>query len=236
MKGILKKPETLIGMGIGGFISAAVMCGKASIKADRILDDLEYYENRELTLKEKVKATWRCYVPAFIVVAGSTYSILYGTNVLSKRNATLMASAGMMAETLNLYNNKIREVVGEEKADEIRREVGKEVLCKKSTPNKLVYSNEDDVLCFDSISGSYFVSSMAKLKDIEHILNKRMLTENYIMLSEYNTELGLESCYLGTVMGWHIDRGFIDMEFDSQLTKDGKLALVVYHNVLPVEI
>jgi len=77
---------------------------------------------------------------------------------------------------------------------------------------------------------------MAKLKEIEHILNKRMLTENYVMLNEYNEELGLESCYLGTVMGWHIDRGFIDMDFDSQLTKDGRLALVVYHNVHPIAI
>lgn len=236
MKNIFKRPETLIGVGIGGFISAAVMCGKASIKADRILDDLEYYENRELTLKEKVKATWKCYVPTVIVVAGSAYSILYGTNVLTKRNATLMASAGVMAETLNLYNNKIKEVVGEEKADEIHREINKEILAKKNPPKALVCNNDQDVLCFDSLSGSYFISSMSKLKEIEHILNKRMLTENYVMLNEYNEELGLESCYIGTVMGWHIDSGFIDMDFDSQLTKDGRLALVVYHNVHPIAI
>ena len=32
MKNIFKRPETLIGVGIGGFISAAVMAGKASVK------------------------------------------------------------------------------------------------------------------------------------------------------------------------------------------------------------
>ena len=235
MKNIFKRPETLIGVGIGGFISAAVMAGKASIKANQIIEDIEYYENEDLSLSEKVKATWKCYIPTAIVVAGSTYAILMGTNILNKKNASLMASAGALAETLNLYSDKVKEVVGEEKADEIRKEVAKERVARKSA-GPLRTTSDEDVLCFDNISGSYFISSMAKLKDIEHELNKRMLNENYVMLNEYFEEIGLDSCYIGSVMGWHIDRGFLDLDFDSMVTKDGKLALVVDHNVLPVMI
>lgn len=236
MKNIFKRPETLIGVGIGGFISAAVMAGKASVKANQIIDDTEYYENKDLSLSEKVKATWKCYIPTAIVVAGSTYAVLMGTNILNKKNASLMASAGALAETLNLYSDKVKEVVGEEKADEIRKEVAKERVARKAAGPKSYSNNDDDVLCFDNISGSYFISNMAKLKDIEHELNKRMLNENYVLLNEYYEEIGLESCYIGSVMGWHIDRGFIDLDFDSMVTKDGKLALVVDHNVLPVMI
>ena len=236
MKNIFKRPETLIGVGIGGFISAAVMAGKASVKANQIIDDTEYYENKDLSLSEKVKATWKCYIPTAIVVAGSTYAILMGTNILNKKNASLMASAGALAETLNLYSDKVKEVVGEEKADEIRKEVAKERVARKAAGPKSYSNNDDDVLCFDNISGSYFISSMAKLKDLEHELNKRMLNENYVLLNEYYEEIGLDSCYIGSVMGWHIDRGFIDLDFDSMVTKDGKLALVVDHNVLPVMI
>ena len=235
MKNIFKRPETLIGVGIGGFISATVMAAKASIKAKEIIDDVEYYENEDLSLSEKVKATWKCYIPTAIVIAGSTYAILMGTNILNKKNASLMASAGALAETLNLYSDKVKEVVGEEKADEIRKEVAKERVARKSA-GPLQTTSDEDVLCFDNISGSYFISSMAKLKDIEHELNKRMLNENYVLLNEYYEEIGLESCYIGSVMGWHIDRGFIDLDFDSMVTKDGKLALVVDHNVLPVMI
>ena len=236
MKNIFKRPETLIGVGIGGFISAAVMAGKASVKANQIIDDTEYYENKDLSLSEKVKATWKCYIPTAIVVAGSTYAILMGTNILNKKNASLMASAGALAETLNLYSDKVKEVVGEEKADEIRKEVVKERVARKAAGPKTYSNNDDDVLCFDNISGTYFISNMAKLKDIEHELNKRMLNENYVLLNEYYEEIGLDSCYIGSVMGWHIDRGFIDLDFDSMVTKDGKLALVVDHNVLPVMI
>ena len=236
MKNIFKRPETLIGVGIGGFISAAVMAGKASVKANQIIDDTEYYENKDLSLSEKVKATWKCYIPTAIVVAGSTYAILMGTNILNKKNASLMASAGALAETLNLYSDKVKEVVGEEKADEIRKEVVKERVARKAAGPKSYSNNDDDVLCFDNISGTYFISNMAKLKDIEHELNKRMLNENYVLLNEYYEEIGLDSCYIGSVMGWHIDRGFIDLDFDSMVTKDGKLALVVDHNVLPVMI
>lgn len=236
MKNIFKRPETLIGVGIGGFISAAVMAGKASVKANQIIDDTEYYENKDLSLSEKVKATWKCYIPTAIVVAGSTYAILMGTNILNKKNASLMASAGALAETLNLYSDKVKEVVGEEKADEIRKEVTKERVARKAAGPKSYSNNDDDVLCFDNISGTYFISNMAKLKDIEHELNKRMLNENYVLLNEYYEEIGLDSCYIGSVMGWHIDRGFIDLDFDSMVTKDGKLALVVDHNVLPVMI
>lgn len=236
MKNIFKRPETLIGVGIGGFISATVMAAKASIKAKEIIDDVEYYENEDLSLSEKIKATWKCYIPTAIVVAGSTYAILMGTNILNKKNASLMASAGALAETLNLYSDKVKEVVGEEKADEIRKEVTKERVARKAAGPKSYSNNDDDVLCFDNISGTYFISNMAKLKDIEHELNKRMLNENYVLLNEYYEEIGLDSCYIGSVMGWHIDRGFIDLDFDSMVTKDGKLALVVDHNVLPVMI
>lgn len=236
MKNIFKRPETLIGVGIGGFISATVMAAKASVKANQIIDDIEYYENEDLSLSEKVKATWKCYIPTAIVIAGSTYAILMGTNILNKKNASLMASAGALAETLNLYSDKVKEVVGEEKADEIRKEVTKERVARKAAGPKSYSNNDDDVLCFDNISGTYFISNMAKLKDIEHELNKRMLNENYVLLNEYYEEIGLDSCYIGSVMGWHIDRGFIDLDFDSMVTKDGKLALVVDHNVLPVMI
>ena len=236
MKNIFKRPETLIGVGIGGFISATVMAAKASIKAKEIIDDVEYYENEDLSLSEKVKATWKCYIPTAIVIAGSTYAILMGTNILNKKNASLMASAGALAETLNLYSDKVKEVVGEEKADEIRKEVAKERVARKAAGPKSYSNNDEDVLCFDNISGTYFISNMAKLKDIEHELNKRMLNENYVLLNEYYEEIGLDSCYIGSVMGWHIDRGFIDLDFDSMVTKDGKLALVVDHNVLPVMI
>ena len=163
MKNIFKRPETLIGVGIGGFISAAVMAGKASIKANQIIDDTEYYENKDLSLSEKVKATWKCYIPTAIVVAGSTYAILMGTNILNKKNASLMASAGALAETLNLYSDKVKEVVGEEKADEIRKEVTKERVARKAAGPKSYSSNDDDVLCFDNISGTYFISNMVNV-------------------------------------------------------------------------
>lgn len=59
-------PEILTGLGITGMITTTVMAVKATPKALDIIKELEDKNNTSLKPVEKVKATWKCYIPSAI--------------------------------------------------------------------------------------------------------------------------------------------------------------------------
>ena len=72
-----------------------------------------------------------------------------------------------------------------------------------------------------------------KLKKIENYLNRRMRSEDYISLNEFYYEVGLDGVGAGYDLGWNIERGYIELEFSSQLASDGTPCLVVGFNTPP---
>mgnify|MGYP007102022932 FL=1 len=55
----------------------------------------------------------------------------------------------------------------------------------------------------------------------------------YIPLNDFYSELGLPNIEAGELLGWNIDRGYLDVRFDTQLADDGTPALVVNYQVIP---
>ena len=102
-----------------------------------------------------------------------------------------------------------------------------------SLNGQVIISDDQDCLCLDALSGVYFKSNMNRLKEIENTLNSRMLRENYVLLEEFYEELEVNGGDIGSLLGWNIESGYIELEFSSGITQDGRLALVVSHAVLP---
>lgn len=241
-KSLESKPELLIGAGIAGCISSVVMACKATIKANEIVEEMKenLEEDEELNKVEVVKETWKCYLPTVLTLSSGTACILAGTNIMHKKNAMLAASACAMAENLKTYAEKTEEIFGKDGAKKVRKEVAKEKASKSTAPdkekiidNQVIVDGVTNCLCLDALSGIYFYSNMERLKEIENLLNKRMLLENYVMLNEFYEELGINGGDIGDMLTWCVEDGYIDLEFTSELTSDGRLAMVVSHGVLP---
>ena len=79
------------------------------------------------------------------------------------------------------------------------------------------------------MSGRYFESDIDKLKKIQNELNRTMLQEDYISLNEFYHEIGLDDIPIGEDMGWNINNKYMELDFSSQLTDDGRPCLVVGH-------
>lgn len=241
-KSLESKPELLIGVGIAGCISSVVMACKATLKANEIVEEMKenLEEDEELNKVEVVKETWKCYLPTVLTLSSGTACILAGTNIMHKKNAMLAASACAMAENLKTYAEKTEEIFGKDGAKKVRKEVAKEKASKSTAPdkekiidNQVIIDGVTNCLCLDALSGIYFYSNMERLKEIENLLNKRMLLENYVMLNEFYEELGINGGDIGDMLTWCVEDGYIDLEFTSELTSDGRLAMVVSHGVLP---
>ena len=238
---MLKKhsPEILIGMGIAGMVTTVVMAVRATPKAMERIDAISYDDEEQCTVEttklEKVKAAWTCYVPTAITGGLSIACIVGASSVNLHRNAALATAYTLSETALREYRDKAVELIGEKKERAIRDAVVKDKIQNDPVGKKeVVITGDGDSLCYDTISGRYFKSSIEKLRKIENDLNRRMRDEMYISLNDFYYDIGLGEIKLGHGLGWNVDKGYIDLDFSSQLTEDGRPCLVVDYRVAPI--
>ena len=64
-------------------------------------------------------------------------------------------------------------------------------------------------------------------------MNAQLLSQDYISLNEFYYDLGLDSTAMGDELGWNTLYGLMDVSFSSQITKDGRPAIVLNYRVAP---
>lgn len=233
----LKKhsPEILTGIGIAGMIATTVTAVKATPKALRMIDAKEIEEDRRLSTKEAIAVSWKCYVPAAITGIFSTACLIGASSVNVHRNAALATAYTISETALKEYKEKAVEVVGEKKEQAIRDAVAKEQLEKANIKErKFIPTGKGETPCFDPLTNGCFKSDMETLRKAENTLNKQMRDDMVITVNEFLQEIGLEPCdaSIGENLGWEIDRGYIELDFSSQLV-DGVPYLVIGHHNPP---
>lgn len=239
-KGTIVKhsPELLIGIGIAGMVSAAVMAVTATPKALDVMAELTEKYPEEAEKKEKGKEIITkvapVYIPALITGTLSAACIIGANSVNTRRNAALATAYTLSENALKEYQSKVIEVVGEKKEKAIKEAVAKEQLEKNPVTNCEVYITEKgNTLFYDTISGRYFTSDMDKVKKIENELNKRLLSEMYISLNELYYELGLRCTPQGNDLGFNINDGLIDIDFSPLIADDDRPCIAISYHTAP---
>ena len=228
-------PAILTGIGIAGMVATTVMAVRATPKALRMVDDKEIEDGKRLTTSEIVKTTWKCYIPAAVTGVCSAACIIGASSISARRNAALVTAYTISETALKEYKEKAVEVVGPKKEQAIRDAVAKEKVEKANVAErKFIYTGRGETPCFDPLTNACFKSDIEALRKAENILNRRMRSEDSVTLNDFLMEIGLEPCdsSVGEYLGWHIDKGYIDLDFSSQLV-DGVPYLVVGHHNPP---
>lgn len=224
-------PTILTAVSVAGLVTTTVLAVKATPKALRLLD----LEPPNLTKKEVIKTTWKCYIPT-VAMGGLTIGCIICANSINLRRNAALASVYSLAETsLKEYQAKVVETFGENKAQKVKDDVAKDLI--KNNPVKdqeVIITGNGETLCYDSFSGRYFKSNMDKINKAENAINKALLNENFISLNEVYYELGLPNNKVGDEVGWtNYDDGSVNFHFSSQLSEDGTPCLVIDFQIGP---
>lgn len=230
-------PEILTGIGIAGMITTAVLAVQATPKALCLIDEkkADIPESDPFPPIEAVKAAWKVYVPSVLTCILSTVCIIGANSVNQRRSAAIAAAYSLSESALKEYREKVVETIGERKEQAIRDDIARERIIENPVQN-VVVSDRGSTLCYDSLSGRYFKCDIEKLKRVTNELNRRMRDEMYISLNDFYCEIDnpdLPPTKLGDMLGWNIDKGYIDLNFSSQLTADGTPCLVLDYMVVP---
>lgn len=136
------KPEIGIVGGIAGMWVAAGFSIFATVKVVRKLDKAKEEKGEELTFKEKLKVAAPWYAAPAAIATVSTVGAVGGVKNELARTALLASAAKVTQRALDAQEAATKEVVGEEKAKEIKKEATK-LLDEKSS--------EDDVAAYNVI-------------------------------------------------------------------------------------
>ena len=222
-------PEILIGLGITGAASSVIFAVKATPKAMILLDQKKQELGVEkLEAKEIVKTAAPVYIPTAVSFGVSVACIVGASSMNARRNAALTAAYTMSESALRTYRDKVLETVGEGKEREIRQAAAIEQQQKTPEAQTVVVNNEAGQLkCFDSLSGRYFTATKNQIDKAVNEFNRQLRDDMRISLNEWYDLVGLDQNKLGDMLGWDIDRGYIETCYASRLDEEGMPCLVV---------
>lgn len=235
-------PQILTGIGVAGMITTVVLAVKATPKALELIEDKkEELDAGKLTVVDTVKTAWKPYIPAAVTGVLSTVCIIGGNAVGTRRTAALAAAYKISETALHEYKDAVVETIGEEKSKEVKEKVAQNKLDKNPVVEKqIIVTNKGTFLCYDSLSGRYFQSDIETIRKAQNDINDYLFSEDYASLNMFYDFLGLEHTRLGAELGWKIDSGTLQIEFDSTLASDksqgiapGTPCLVLDYNVAP---
>lgn len=241
--GLISKnsPHILTGLGCAGVLSTAILAAKATPRALSILDNEEEFRNRKrlepTTKLDKVKLTWKCYIPAGVVGATTIGCIIGANTVHTRRNAALASLYALSESAFREYKTKVVQEIGKAKETKVRDEIAKDHITNNPPqPNSVIITGTGDVLCCDKLGERYFYSSYETIRQKINNLNYRLRHEMNLSLNEFYYEMNLSPTKLGEMMEFNIDKGEIEPHYSTQLTEDGKPCLVIDLEVFPVNI
>lgn len=121
----------LAGMSMASTIGAVVLTAEATPKAMQIITDEEWSRHELLEPKEKVKLTWKCYIPAGMLTLLSCVCTLGGTKIGLGKQAELMSMVAAGENLYERYRQKVQTVLGKEEENQIQTLMAQEEFEKK---------------------------------------------------------------------------------------------------------
>jgi hypothetical protein len=211
-----------------GVVATAISSGHATTMAIRILEEGRKEGAPPLTFKEKVKKTWKCYIPTAVLGAATIATGVKSNSLSLKKSAALTGLYTLSETTLNEYRAKVAHEIGSSKELKIRDSVAADKVARAPVPGPTIIAGEGTVLAYEAMNEErpFYISIEGARKAMNDI-NYRMITkmEMYASLNEFYEALGISGIELGEESGWNADNP-IDLIFSSTL-KDGKPAVFI---------
>ena len=238
-------PTTVLtGMGVTGVITTAYFASRASFKAAeiirrdderrRLVVDPSNFKYEPATLKDKFKLVWPEYVPPVSVGATTITAIIMANHSASKRIAALTVASGISERALTEYKAKVLEKIGENKEMAIRDEIAQERVAATPTSKEVLVIGAGDVLCFDILTGRYFLSTVEKIRQAENKINYEILNHMYASLSMFYDLLDIPPTPYSDTVGWNGLTDRFEVQFSTVMSPDKRPCIAIDFAHLPV--
>lgn len=214
---------TLSVIGIGGTIYCT---HKSTLKA---ADILKNKDAENMTKKEKIKETYKAYIPTAIV-SGVTIAVIISNAVINRQSQLgLIAASGMFAKKYDAIVDKIKTTYGEDVVKTIQNDIriegcdyieeAEERYLEAPGMIQSTYLGKDlsaeKKLFYDSFGDRWFWARLSDVIAAQYHVNRQFTLYGRVCLNEFYDFVGLESSTFGSFTGWEIDDDLYFIDFDN---------------------
>lgn len=223
-------PTILAGGATIGVVATAIFAAKEKTRADELLEQYKAKQKahgEEEKWFEKVKTVAPVYLPAALAGAATIACIVGGARISAGRLAVVTSLATSSEVALKKLNDKVVEIAGEKKAEDIQAALTRERTKDISVPEE----DDEDVTCttggsalfFDEWSGRYFRSSRQAIDRAVNETNKIIMTGPlmYNDINSFYAKLGLRDVRNGDHLVWDIDH-MLDIIYTGGISEKGE--------------
>lgn len=223
-------PQILVAVGIVGTAASIFLMADARPKALEIIDREERKKGSGLTKKEVAKATWKCYIPVALAWTTSAACIAGGVNVSLRRQAAIGAAYAVSEAARINYRDKVVDVVGKKKEEEIRDAIAKDTLANRPLlEGTQVYDTGlGKTLCFDAWCGRYCLCDIEAIRRAANTIWSQILSDGSASLNDFYYEIKLPASRSGDILGWDTRCDKFDLYFSSQLAGEDNTPCLVF--------
>ena len=230
LKAKKNSPHIMFGVGIVGVGVGTVLACRATLNIqDKLdehlgtLDQINSMKHSGYTEQDRVQdktVVWiriatdvsKAYGPA-IIIGGLGVSCLAGShNILTKRNAAVMAAYAALERSYNTYRERVAAEIGEDRERELHYVVAGIDLQKQTfvedgvrKSSKEIKDHSPYARFFDEYSRNWTPiaeQNMFFLKCQQNYINDRLKVRGHVFLNEVYDMIGLDRSSAGAVVGW----------------------------------
>lgn len=210
-----------------------------TLKAEEVLRPYDY----ELCPRERLRLTWKCYIPTAVSTLG-TVACIVGSHYCSAKQKEALSSAYLLSQTtLQEYQKRVIDHIGENKERAIHEETVKAMADKQApianflTDSKEAYiTGHGNTLFYCVSSGEYFRSDINYIKNVQNEVNGLLIDgydslfdDNYIRIS-----LGLPYLEVANWRGVDVNHR-LQIHFSPELMDDGAVRVCMDYKTWPLE-
>ena len=203
----------------------------------RIVQPSVYFQ--VLTPVEVVKSTWRAYSPSVGLGVVGIVCLIAAARVSSARNAAFAGAASIAEKALYEYQQKVFDILGEDKANEIRDQIAKDHIQKidvesvSGVDNQVVCSRgTGDTWIYDPVTDRKWKSDLETVRAAMNDFNHDLIGGIYGSLNDWYYCLGIKGVQIGDDIGWCSEK-LLDIRFAAMVLDNGEPAIVLDYETLP---
>lgn len=219
--------EIAIGVGAGSLVASTVLAVKATPDAVKAIEEEKEKQNlseeEKLPFKDKVRVSYKYYIPAAGAMAGGLTGVGVGTHIYRKQRKELQAKTvslglalGAAEAGIATYQNEVKERLGEEAAEEIFGKAKEDAVEyvrqqenvneKKQALRDVEATGEGDQLYYDAFLGQFFRSSDEAIYRAAAQTNTLITgsPEPYASYNDFLDYLSRDRCDFAEQFGWNM--------------------------------
>ena len=176
-----------------------------------VLEERKAEENsQELTPMEKVKLTWKSWLPVIWREGVSLFCFYAAFHMKHKRGAAIAAAYTLLERERDELDLALHEALGDRKYESKRHEImNKKIEGALATQGENLVVGPEDALAiyYEPISGKIFKADPKKVTEAVKTLDERYGFDGFVSLAEFFKILHLDPPVCGDYIGWQYDEG-----------------------------